>query len=386
MTWHACDIAYCSNVHAYETVEQFLNMLKVHAQPIKENRHLEKMALGLWFNQALIEDIGKNPSSMTALVDYCQAKQLRISTINAFPQRKFHGDSVKQQVYLPDWSEIERLAYTLSIVDIIRAYPSLFESNVSISTVPLGYKSTWNKEKHQAAVGQLHACAQSFGDFKQETGINLTLCIEMEPDCALEYTEELIDFFVNDLRIADNKVAAEHLGVCYDVCHQAVMHEDIHASVTNIIEANIQIAKIQISNAIEFDHKHIEQVAKELQPFYHSPFLHQIKSQVNAQITSCSDLPKNQWQTLPDTTLSRMHLHVPIYQESFTTHLHTTQQQIIALIDTLAQYRITPDLEVETYTWGILSNDNTTEQLNSNIADECRWLCEQLKKKNLLIA
>src|SRR5205814_6124709 len=44
-----------------------------------------------------------------------------------------------------------------------------------------------------------------------------------------------------------------HLGVCYDVCHQAVEFEDVAASVRALDAAGVRINKVHISCALQLD-------------------------------------------------------------------------------------------------------------------------------------
>src|SRR5205807_10412426 len=46
-------------------------------------------------------------------------------------------------------------------------------------------------------------------------------------------------------------VLDEHLGVCFDCCHQAVLGEDLVASLRTLRGAGVPIGKIHLSSAIE---------------------------------------------------------------------------------------------------------------------------------------
>src|SRR5690606_20012723 len=89
------------------------------------------------------------------------------------------------------------------------------------------------------------------------TGRTIRLAIEPEPFCVLETTPETLRFFSRlRERAADSgvlEIAERHLGVCYDVCHQAVEYEDIVASIGQLASAGIRINKLHITCALQLD-------------------------------------------------------------------------------------------------------------------------------------
>ena len=385
MPWLNSQVTYCSNVHPYETIDGLKMLLQHHIIPIKYQRNLDCMSLGLWLNESLIAEMLASEDAMKEVVELFLTHQLTICTLNAFPQHSFHAKRVKENVYLPDWSEKERQHYTLKILGVIERYPMLFENSLSISTVPLGYKAAWNKEKHMEAITHLQHVATQFQRFFQATGTQIRLCLEMEPDCVLESTKQMVDFFQQDLNIANQKTIQQHLGVCFDICHQAVMHEDIHESLETFKRAEIVIGKIQISNAIEFENDQLEHVSKELEAFFKSPFLHQIKTLQSGDLLRFSDLNSESLEKLPKAGTSRMHLHVPINNSRFTSHLKTTQNAILEVFDWLSNEELQPHLEIETYTWSILKTSMEATELNENIIKECKWLTQVLGQRNLIV-
>ena len=59
--------------------------------------------------------------------------------MNGFPYGPFHGTSVKEDVYQPDWTTGDRLAYTTGLIELMADIgPS--GQPISLSTVPGTYK------------------------------------------------------------------------------------------------------------------------------------------------------------------------------------------------------------------------------------------------------
>src|SRR2546421_5401801 len=59
-------------------------------------------------------------------------------------------------------------------------------------------------------------------------GRRIRICLEAEPGCALELTPHVVRFFEGPLAQAagvERELIDAHLGVCYDLCHQARSEE-----------------------------------------------------------------------------------------------------------------------------------------------------------------
>jgi len=141
----------------------------------------------------------------------------------AFPTAAFHGVRIKEQVYSPDWTTAERLAYTKLLVDLLaRLLPADVEG--SVSTLPCGFKLLiMTSEELKIIRDNLWRCVEHVARVSAQTGRKLHLGLEPEPMCLLETSSEVVQFFDrlrgehrNDPRLR------EHLGVNYDTCHLAV--------------------------------------------------------------------------------------------------------------------------------------------------------------------
>ena len=72
----------------------------------------------------------------------------------------------------------------------------------------------------------------------------------------------------------------EHIQVCLDTCHMAVAYEDPQESLKMLAENGIRVGKVQITNGwrvlLGSEKNRREQLVRELTPFSHSPYLHQV--------------------------------------------------------------------------------------------------------------
>src|SRR5437588_518827 len=99
-------------------------------------------------------------------------------------------------------------------------------------------------------VRELVADRQTLNSFRE--GLSRR-AIEPEPLCLIETTDEAIGFFKALWEQAAGsgllEAARRHLGLCYDVCHQAVEFEDIPASIRRLTAAGVRINKVHITCA-----------------------------------------------------------------------------------------------------------------------------------------
>src|SRR5579864_3484856 len=131
-------LSYCTNVHPGRSLAEVEAGLDRYTVPVK-HAFGQPLAAGLWLAEPVVRELHSDPLSVKAFSQRLHEKNLTCHTLNAFPYGDFHDQRVKEKVYLPDWSQPQRLAYTESCAAVLS---SLLADGVegSISTVPLGFK------------------------------------------------------------------------------------------------------------------------------------------------------------------------------------------------------------------------------------------------------
>lgn len=362
MTISQLPLSYCTNVHPALTVAEVRDGLSRYSAPIAE-KFGHPLAAGLWLAKPVIQELQSNSAAIQTLRDQLHNLKLSCYTLNAFPYGNFHSDRVKEQVYLPDWTQDARREYTTACASILaRLLPD--ETEGSISTVPLGFKSLATAPDFLTTCGtQLVRTALELSELRQKTGRLIRLAIEPEPCCVLETTPETIRFFEQLHQQADSVAAsaavAEHLGVCYDVCHQSVEFEDVAASLRSLTAANIRINKLHITNAIEIAHpKQHPEVLSALSRYAEPRYLHQTFARTDAgpivhQLDLTKELCEHPPEEFRDANMWRVHFHVPVDRETLGP-LQTTRKDLIRALASVHELDYAPHLEVETYTWEVL--------------------------------
>ena len=132
-------LTYCSNIHAGESLREVLDNLKQHIPPIRQALNFDdRFGLGLRLSAQAAKDLA-NTEAQSELQQILAEQRCYIFTINGFPYGPFHGTRVKEEVYLPDWKDAERLRYTNQLADLFAQFLDVKQTG-SISTVPGAFK------------------------------------------------------------------------------------------------------------------------------------------------------------------------------------------------------------------------------------------------------
>lgn len=355
-------LSYCTNVHPGRSLAEVEQGLDDYTVPVRE-AFGEPLAAGLWLAAPVVAELLSDESRLPAFRDRLGQRGLTCHTLNAFPYGDFHSRRVKENVYLPDWSDPKRRDYTIGCA---QALASLLPAGIegSISTVPLAFKGFPHDAGHlDRCIDNLLATAAAFDRLWNESGRLIRLAIEPEPLCLLETTDETLQFFERVWKAADDRktldAARRHLGVCFDVCHQAVEFESMQASIAALVAAGIRLNKIHITCALQLDSPADNADGrKALARYVEERYLHQTLARVRTgEIVRQLDLneslalePPGEFREAP---LWRIHFHVPVDAERLGP-LSTTRPLLRDALSAVAGLDYAPHLEVETYTWEVL--------------------------------
>jgi sugar phosphate isomerase/epimerase len=354
-------IGYCLNIYPGESAEAITDHIrrrcpKVKAAVCPDN----EMGIGLWLPAKAVREFGRHPQTLKALL---ARREMYAFTINAFPFGDFHTRPVKEKVYLPDWSRLERRDYT---IEAARILAQLLPHGVdgSISTVPVAY----GNECSPQAVANLAAVAAELERLESRTGRRIRLALEPEPDCSLERTDQCIAFFER-LRMVNRPLVDRYLGICLDACHCAMQFENPAVALKRLRQAGIAVAKIQISAALEVVNPTGSDLSY-LQAFDDGIYFHQTRVQIeNGPLLRYADLP----HALVDRPHGRwrVHFHVPLHFKAPGTNIHSTAPLLDRAFFRQALLS-TNHLETETYTYAVLPD--RYQDADASVGEELRFV------------
>lgn len=384
----SAEFGYCTNVHAGADLTQTRANLERYAVAVRQRFNpASKLGIGLWLSASSARQLLQE-DRLSQWADWLNEAGLEPFTFNGFPYGDFHQRVVKHRVYHPTWAEPARRDYTL---DLIRIFDGLRQRGLSgsISTLPIAWgEPRPGKDLLSQAAEHLAQCATALARLEQTSGRYICLCLEPEPGCVLQRSEDVVDFFERFLLPGrDERILRRYIQVCHDVCHAAVMFEEQAEVLHRYHQAGIAVGKVQISSAVAapLDRLPPEDCAAALQQlaeFNEERYLHQtnVRSSASASPQFYEDLPPALEAARKGSVLGewRVHFHVPVYLQQFG-RLHAMQRAILECLETTKELGNPEVYEVETYAWGVLPAELKQPDLSAGIAQELTWFQEQLR-------
>jgi len=351
--------------------------------------------VSLRLSHASVETLQADPSRRASFRQRLDDQNLYVYTVNAFPYGPFKGGRVKERVYAPDWTDRRRVDYTIAVAEIL-AEITPAAVNPSIQSAPLAFaRDVTGPEYVDTFTGGVLDVVAALVDLEDRTGRRVTLALEPEPACFLETTEETVRYFTERLWTGDaaRALAARtrrpvsdaiglmrrHVGVVFDIGHQAVGFEDIPSSLQLLVAAGVPIFKLQQAAALwapEVD----DDVVAELERFTGTIYLSQtneVRDGVLRRYLNLEDALES-WKADKGPREWRTHFHVPVFLDELGA-FRTTRFAVDQALDLHKAQRLSDHLEIETYTWDVLPEQLKTGTVDDFVARELEYVQGRLR-------
>ncbi len=288
--------------------------------------------------------------------DWLESHGCFLIALNAFPYGRFHNVRVKTNVYRPNWTDPDRLAYTRRAIDFLSGFIPEGQTG-TITTVPGGWSEEWiSPGDDRNALKNLQKAADYCRDIEAVTDRRIRLAIEPEPGCTWELFDPRLDCL------------GPEVGWCLDMCHAAVEFRSLQTLDWS------RIQRVQLSAAIECDNTPAARAA--LAPFAEPCYLHQTRAALDGEVIGAwpdlapalEELPR-----LPGRAVVRTHFHVPLTWGG-AGPLRSTRENLTPAFVARARQTF---CEVETYTYSVLPPALRPDSLAEAIAGELRWAAER---------
>ncbi len=354
-------LTYCANVHPAEDLAAWFRVHEEHAVPIAAAVRAggREFGLGAWWNATIARQLAADPAARAGLAEWLDRHDLDVWTLNAFPYGGFHDAAVKTRVYTPHWADPWRVAYTIdvaTVVTLLHAARGRGPAVVPISTLPLGFRED---SQRRAMAVNLRVVACRLANLRDEHGVHCVLALEPEPNCMLETAAATADFLeqeVFDVAGPLEERLRDHLGVCVDLCHLAVVGEDPVAAWRSLRQREITVPKVQVSSCLEL--RDPATSLDRLLAFDEPRYLHQTGGDAGRlRALDLADVAARRAEFERCRTI-RTHFHLPVFWDA-EGPLGSTRRQLRAFLAEMADTdpAEAPLLEVETYTWSVLDED-----------------------------
>jgi hypothetical protein len=389
-------LTYSTLVHPGDTWDDMWASLTTYVPKVQKRVcPTAPFGVSLRLSNASATTLVNSKAERDKLKKFLADNNMYLYTVNAFPYGPFKNQIVKEQVYEPDWRSEERTQYTINVAEILAdVVPP--EIQPSIQSAPLGFKPNVTGPNVVASYTEhVMRVAARLIDLENRTGRTVTLALEPEPFCFLETTDETVDYFTNHLytgksaemlaKFANIPVAdaigaqRRFIGTVFDICHQAVVYEDISASLQKLVDAGIPIFKLQEAAAMRVPNV-TQKIVDALRRYAKTIYLTQTVEKKDGKLNRFLNLEDAfvAWEKDPGPREWRTHFHVPVFLDDLG-EFGTTR---FAIEDALKFHKRRPlsrQLEIETYTWDVLPEHLKTGDIVDYVCRELEWVRGQLQ-------
>ena len=117
----AFHLTYCTNIHAGESWAEVRGTLDTILPRVRAHMSVDgPFGIGLRLSAAASAALAQ-PHALAEFQSFLAEHNYYVFTINGFPYGAFHGERVKEHVYLPDWRDPRRVAYSNQLAEILAA-------------------------------------------------------------------------------------------------------------------------------------------------------------------------------------------------------------------------------------------------------------------------
>ncbi|GFK93277.1 hypothetical protein NNJEOMEG_01108 [Fundidesulfovibrio magnetotacticus] len=355
-------VTYCTNIHPGESWAETFANLQAHTLRVKDRLSPDApFPMGLRLSGRAAREL--DHAEALRFRDWMEEHGLCVSTVNGFPYGTFHAAPVKEQVYLPDWRDPARAAYTLRLAEFLALWLPEGDTG-SVSTVPVGFRAGFDPAQEPLALEGLRGTLRALRELAQRTGRTVRLAVEPEPGCLVETTPQLAA--LRD-RLELSPGLAPHFTACVDCCHQALQYEAPAETLAALARADLEIGHVQVSSALHLDGPDLTPLARFHEPVY----LHQCAARLeDGAILRFDDLDKALAARPEGVESWRVHFHVPVFLRELPGCL-STRDYLEGFLPRVPGH---VPLEVETYTFDVLPEELKEKDVVDSIEREIRWV------------
>jgi hypothetical protein len=386
---HGLHLAYCTNIHRGESWAETFASLNEHTLAVRERVCPDKpYAIGLRLSNRAALELSE-AGTLLQFQRWLEQKDCYVFTINGFPFGQFHGTRVKEQVYSPDWTSPERLAYTNRLFDLLaQLVPAGVEG--SVSTLPGSFKEFISTPEQERAIrSNIWRCVEHVEKLSARAGKKLHLGVEPEPLGWFENSAETVRFFgqMGEEHPGDSRLK-EYLGVNYDTCHFAIEFEEPRPAIAALQREGIKISKLHLSSALKA--RPTTTARQALAAFADDIYLHQVvvRTREGRRLIYRDLGPALESQAAienPETSEWRIHFHVPLHSPAADWHQNTSDH-VEGVLDLLKENPgLCSHLEMETYTWEVLPKALKNRTVVEQLVAEYDWTLGRLGERGLTV-
>ena len=362
-------LGYSATVHPAAELDELVAGLDACAGAVRKALGVPVLGVGLWFPHRLADRLANSPSALSKLRRALRRNRLEVVTLNGTPHAQFTDKVVGTKLYCPDWTDPERLRYTLDLIDVLAELLPADAPYGSISTVPLGWRVPWSRDRNRAAREAIDRVEQHLARTETRTCRMIRIAVETEPGCVLEMIGQAAAWLD---RYASPYGGGSRIGLGLDTCHLAVQFEEPAESFELLWRAGVDVVKAQLSLAPTLVDPSDASGRYALGQLGRPKYLRQVREWGGPGVDDVA-----QANELSSHAAWRMHAHLAAHAappDPLSATTGVLDECLTRLVG--GGHPLTHHLESEVYVWP--RAPRTQQALAKRIAKELGWLRDRL--------
>ena len=362
-------LGYCATAHPAGDLDGLIAGLDGCAGTVRKELGVPTLGIGLWFPSRLADRLANSPAALSKLRRSLKRNRLEVVTLNGIPHTDFKDKVVGTKLFCPDWTEPERLRYTLDLIEVLAELLPTDASYGSVATMPLAWRIPWSKARNRAAREAFDRVEQHLARTEHRTGRTIRLAVETVPGCVLEMIGQGAGWLD---RYSSPYGGASRIGLGLDACHLAVQFEKPADAFELLWRAGVDVVKAQLSVAPTLVDPADAKGRYVLGQLGTPKYLRQVREWGGPGVDDVA-----QSYELSGHAAWRMHAHLPAHSappgplSASTAVLDDCLTRLVG-----GGHPLTHHLESEVYAWP--HAPRTQRQLAKRIAKELAWLRDRL--------
>ena len=189
-------LTYSTLVHPGDTWEEMRHSLETYVPEVKRRFCPDApMGVSLRISGASAKRLIGDPAERAWVKAFLDATTCTSIPSMPSPIGPFKGQTVKEQVYEPDWTTEERTQYTMDVASILAEITDP-DVEPTIQTAPLAFKPKVTNDAYiDSFTDNLLRVVAFLMNLERGPGHRVKLAVEPEPYCFLETIEETVAYF-----------------------------------------------------------------------------------------------------------------------------------------------------------------------------------------------
>jgi sugar phosphate isomerase/epimerase len=228
------------DVHGTRDLPAVVERIDAYATEVRGRLDAGVLAVSLWLPPTLAAALAVDGRLRTRLRGELDARGLEVVTLSGMP---YAGGGGENPVEEPDWSDPDRLEYTL---DLARVLVDLLPDDAvrgAVTTIGLGRRAGWDDAKEKACGRVLGRLSAGLAEVAWHTGRAVRVGLQPEPGNVLDATDQTIAALAG--------VGKERIGICLDLANLACTWEDPADALDRLTRAGLSVIQVRIAAAVE---------------------------------------------------------------------------------------------------------------------------------------